>query len=290
MQEQRKVEVQWGPWFNEGWQMFAEKWGVWVVHMLVFFLVVAIPVIPFYAFIFVMAASSQNEAQAAQAAGALMLPVMLVFFLALFLIMAFLLGGTYRTALRQLRGEPISLGDLFSGTDCFGRMLGGILLVGLLSVIGFFLCFFPMFVVAGLVFFTFPLIVDRGMGPLEAIQASVDVTRGNWLMFTCFAFVVQLLSSVGVYACYVGALVSYPLLFTISAIAYRDCFNIQGARRFGPAAPPAPPNYQPSYGDMPPGYTPPPPPSFGTVACPQCQASVSANASFCPRCGKLLRG
>jgi uncharacterized paraquat-inducible protein A len=283
MQQPGKVEVQWGPWISEGWHMFAEQWGVWVVHMLVFFLAATIPAIPFYAVIFITIAASQENPQAT---GALILPLVLVFMLALMLLTAFLFGGTYRTALKQLRGEPISLGDLFSGWDCFGRMLGGLLLVTLLSFAGTLLCFFPAFIVAGLVFFTFPLIVDRGMGPLEAVQASVDVTRGDWLMFTCFAFVVQLIAGVGAFACYVGLLASYPLFFTISVIAYRDCFNVQGARRFGPATPPS---QQPSYGDAPPGYTPPPPPSFGTTACPQCQATVSANASFCPRCGQLLR-
>jgi hypothetical protein len=283
MQQPRKVEVQWGPWIGEGWHMFAEQWGVWVVHMLVFFLAMLAPVVPIYLVIFGVAVAARDNPQAANV---IILPLMLVLMLAVFLLAAFLTGGAYRTALKQLRGEPISLGDLFSGADCFGRLFAGMLLVTLLSFVGTLLCFFPAFIVAGLVFFTFPLIVDRGMGPLEAVQASVDVTRGDWLMFTCFAFVVQLIAGVGAFACYVGLLASYPLLFTISAVAYRDCFNVQGARRFGPAAQPS---QQPSYGDMPPGYTPPPPPSFGTVACPHCEATVSANASFCPRCGKLLR-
>jgi uncharacterized paraquat-inducible protein A len=150
-----------------------------------------------------------------------------------------------------------------------------------LAAIGAMLCVIPAFIVAGLFFFTLPLIVERDLGVFEAMRASSDVTKRNLLMFTLFAFVVQLIASAGSYACYIGLLATWPLMFTITAVAYRDCFGMEGARSFlqTPSASPT----QIDYGAPSAVYTPPPPQE--SRVCPNCQTTFPATAQFCPRCG-----
>jgi hypothetical protein len=287
MQQPGKVEVQWEPWISEGWHMFAERWQVWVLHTLIFIAAMAVVVVPLYVMVFVAAINA--EAQGSTEPPPALILLYLILYPYFFIIGSFFAAGGYHTAMKQLRGEPISVGDLFGGGRYLLRMMGVSLLFGIVMMLGFVACIIPGFLVMGMWFLALPLAVGHNLGPVEALSASFAVTRTNLLMFTLFAFVIYLIAGAGAYACGVGALVTYPLWFTITTIAYRDCFGVPGARRFGAATPSAAPGYNPSYGDAPPGYTPPPPPSFGTVACPQCQAMVSANASFCPRCGKLLR-
>ena len=74
--------------------------------------------------------------------------------------------------------------------------------------------------------FTIPLIIERRIGIGEAISASYDATKSNWFMFVLFVLVLGILASLGAFACYVGMVVSYPLYFTMTAIAYRDVFGV----------------------------------------------------------------
>jgi len=266
--------VRWGDWISEGWRMFAEQWQAWVVHMLVYFLILLIPMAPFYAAIIALnLTAARGQEPQPPVALFLLVPVLI---LVLLLASAYLMGGSYYSAFKQLRGERIELRDLFSGGRYFPRMVGALLLIGVLGILGAMLCVIPAFIVGGLFFFTLPLIVDRNLGVLEAMRASRELTQQNLFMFTLFAFVVSLLSSLGAYACYVGLLVSYPLLFTITVVAYRDCFGVPGARSFALPTPPPPPNYGA------------PPPQWPAV-CPNCQAAVPANAAFCARCGGRVR-
>lgn len=287
MQQPAKFEVRWGSWFSEGWQMFAERWGVWVVDMLILIAAFAVVVVPLYVALIVSAVNTQGQPSSEPPTGIILLFYM-VFYPYALLVSSFFAAGCYNTAMKQLRGEPISVGDLFGGGHHFLRMIGLTVMFGIVTGIGFVLCLFPGFLVMGMWFFAFPLVVGHNLGPIEAVSASFAVTRTNLLRFAAFASVVYLLAGAGAYACGIGAVVTYPLLFTITTVAYRDCFGVEGARRFGPAPPPVP-GYTPSYGDTRPGDTPPPPLAFGTATCPQCQSTVSANASFCPRCGGILR-
>jgi hypothetical protein len=215
----------------------------------------------------------------------------------LLLVGPFFAAGGYHTALKQLRGETIRVADLFGGIRYYPRMLVLTFLTGIATSIGCAMFVVPAFILGGMWLFAPLLVVERGLGPIEALGESFRVTRANLLMFILFAFVMGLLAMAGGWACWVGMLVTYPLWFTTLVVAYRDCFGVAGARRFSQTAPPPPPNYNPSYGQgygAPPNYPPQlpqtPPQTYGTVTCPHCQSTVSANAAFCPRCGGSVRG
>lgn len=235
----QQATVRW-EWIGEGWNLFTQRWMAWVVQILVFVLAILILMIPFYVIIFAgsMAASSMEHPEAPSA---LMLLLMLLLVPLMLALSAFLLAGAYKSAMKQLRGEPFSVGDLFSGADCFVRVLGVVLVIAILGSIGAMLCIIPAFIVQGLCFFAIPLVVERGMGPIAAIQASIEATKKDWLMFTAFAFVVQLIAGAGAILCYVGLLATYPLFFLITSVAYRDVFGVAGASSPQTYSPPPPP-------------------------------------------------
>jgi uncharacterized membrane protein len=304
MQPDTAPNVRWGEWISEGWQMFAERWQVWVTQMLILFVVFAIPIVPIYA-ISISAQIAAAQTGQPPEPPAMLIPVIFVAAPLLLLGVAFLWAGLWRTALKQLRGEPIAVKDLFSGGDIFLRVVGAILALAFLGMLGAILCIFPAFIVAGLFYFTLPLIVDRNMDISSALSASYEATKKNWFMFTLFAFVVSLLASLGQFACYVGLLVSYPLQFTISAIAYRDTFGVPGARRFGPGSLSTPTSYAGQSWPASAQTPPPPQPFFASPPpvqpqseheqqqpanqCPQCGAALTRTANFCNFCGARLQ-
>ncbi len=288
MQEQAVANVRWGEWIGEGWQMFVEKWRVWVVQMLVVFVAFAIPVVPFY-LVLVTSQLAAAEGGAPPEMPPLFLPLMLIIVVVSLFGGAFFWSGLYKTAFKQLRGEAVSIGDLFSGGDIFLRVLGAFFAIGILAMLGAILCIFPAFIVAGLVWFTIPLIVDRNLSIGEALTTSYEMTKGNWFMFTLFAFVVSLLAGMGQFACYVGLLVTYPLQFTITTIAYRDVFGVAGARSFASNKPEYPTNYAPpSFPPPTPQFAPSPQPEPTTSICSNCGTTIQRAARFCSKCGSPI--
>ena len=286
------TQVRFGDWIGEGWRMFTEQWKGWVTISLGFFGAVVVPIGAFIVVMYVLMFATMSTQASRSAQPELPVMTLIFFYLGLFSLIivlmplaVFVMGGAYRAAFKQLRGGRVEFRDLFSARDCYGRLLGATLIHFVLAAIGALLCVIPSFIVAGLMFFTLPLIVERNLGVFEAMRASRDVTRPNLLMFTLFAFVVQLIASAGSYACYIGLLATWPLMFTISAVAYRDCFGVSGARSFLPAAP----SPQTGYGSPPAIYTPAPPapsaPAAQAIVCTNCQTSLPATAQFCPRCG-----
>jgi hypothetical protein len=277
--------------------MFAARWQVWVLQILILFLVFVIPLAPFYAWAVGAEIASAQTGRPPEPP-AMLIPVALIGAPLMLLVAAFLWGGLWKTAIKQLRGESISVGDLFSGGDVFPRMIGAFLAIGIMATLGALLCFFPAFVVIGLFFFTIPLIVDQNLDVSSALSASFEATKKNWLMFTLFAFVVAILASLGQFACYIGLLATYPLQFTIATIAYRDVFGVPGARSFASTQVSTPTSYAgQSWPVQPPPPQPSPPqpvfsrpqPEQPVIRCPQCGATLTRTANFCNFCGARLQ-
>jgi zinc ribbon protein len=285
--ENTEVQVRFGDWISEGWTMFTRQWKGWVTIATGFFVSVVVPVGAFVVFMYVSLIAT-SMAQPRTRSAPPQMPVMwfLLFYGGLFALILVLLpltvlmmGGAYRAAFKQLRGGRVEFRDLFSARDCYWRLLGATLIHSVLSFLGALVCVIPAFIVMGMLFFTLPLIVERDLGVFEAMRASKDLTQRKLLMFILFAFVVQLIASAGSYACYVGLLATWPLMFTITAVAYRDCFGLSGAQSFLPAAS----SSQTGYAAPPAVYaTPIEPPA---QVCPNCQTSLPPTALFCPRCG-----
>lgn len=161
-------------------------------------------------------------------------PVVLLF------IQAPLVAGFVVVALAQLKGKDWSFGDFFSGFQWYGPLLANNLLGGLLTLA----CFLPtigafvavalgggkndvLMLVAiavgvvnyiGVIYvwlralsFNVPLIIDRNVGPIEAIQLNWELSRGHALGIFGVLFLIGLIGMVGAFACGIGLLFTMPL-------------------------------------------------------------------------------
>ncbi len=126
-------------------------------------------------------------------------------------------GGQYRMALKQMRGEPIAVGDLFSVTDIIGPIAITALLIGVFTMIGAIACIVGAYVVAGLIILALPLVIDRRVKPIEAIKQSYEALKGEWVMATVYYFVVALVAGL------LGP-ITLPLLPICVALLYREVF------------------------------------------------------------------
>jgi len=256
----KKTIVRFGDWISGGWNLFTAQWQVWSLMGLVFFLPIMVVIGGGYAFFIwrvIDAGSSQvnpTDFFVTFGGGLALLLVLVLFWI------SFIGAGMYRAAFRQLDGNKIEFSDIWSGGDLIGKMAITLVLVGLLTLVGALLCYFPALIVGGVLYFAQPLVVRKGLSPTEALRASYELASQDWLMFTLFAFVVGLIAQIGVYACYIGIIFSLPLAYTISAFAYRDCFEPGSVAATGE-----------------PGLT--------AKICRSCGHPMSVQSNFCEHCG-----
>lgn len=255
MQQPTRSEVRW-EWIGQGWELFTAQWQNWVVVALVAFVIIAVIGGPLY---FLMIGSSilaganhgGDEALRSMAKGASFL-VQVCFTLILSAVGMVLNGGLYRCALKQLRGGQVSVGDFFSVFDSIVPLVITGVIVSILETIGSYMCIIPGIIVSGLLMFAIPAVVDRNIGPGEALRISFDATKSNWIMFAVFGLVMRILMGLGALACCVGLLATIPLFVLTISIAYRDTLGLPGAYNPDSYSPPPPPNFG--------GFEPPPPP------------------------------
>lgn len=173
-----------------------------------------------------------------------MMPMILLMSLVGVLINALLGAGLFRMATKQVRGQAISVSDLFDFGDVAVQAIVASILLAIILDIGCMLCFLPGLVLSGLLMFTFPLIVDQKMSAIDAISASIDALKSQWLMATLFAIVVGIIYMVGAMLCGIGALVTAPIALLSITVLYRNFFISQstppgsGLAPFEPAIPP----------------------------------------------------
>ena len=182
---------------------------------------------------------------------------------------AVFLGGLYRMALMQRRGEPISALGLFSAfPQAMPLLMVGVVapaVVGLVGGLGAWLLhlflppttavsivnavvWLPDIVLEALLMFAPLLVVDTGKDAADALLGSVRLLKGQWLMGVLFYFVAALVSGLGFLLCGVGMLATYPVFLIGIAVGYLALTQ----------PPPAYPAQYP-YAAPPPGVWPPPP-------------------------------
>ncbi len=134
------------------------------------------------------------------------------------------LGGMFRIACRHLRGLRAGVENLFSVVDVLPQLLFASVLYGLATFLGFCVLVIPGFIVAGLLMFTFPLIVDAGLPATDALGQSWNALKSQWLTATFFHLTAGFVAWMGLCLCGVGFLVTAPLYCLSIAVLYRDFF------------------------------------------------------------------
>jgi len=132
--------------------------------------------------------------------------------------------GLIWVTLRHIRGEEVSLADLFRGFDCFGNAILAGLVFCLMVGAGLILGVLPGIILGALFCFTFPFIVDQGLPLSEAMAASRKLGSGQVdLLDKCLFFLQALVLGLsGAILLLVGLVITWPLLWAVVAVAYDD--------------------------------------------------------------------
>ncbi|HWZ95835.1 MAG TPA: hypothetical protein VNW30_11625 [Opitutaceae bacterium] len=142
-------------------------------------------------------------------------------------------AGMYRYTLKLLHGEPAAVTDLFAG---FSEAPGALMLAGI--AIAFFIMTFAMLLSAGFLFcivpilyfgiawtFTYPLILEKKLAFVPAMEVSRRVITRNWWRMLILMVAAALLSLIGITALFIGLILTLPISLCVLACAYDSLFN-----------------------------------------------------------------
>ncbi len=130
------------------------------------------------------------------------------------------MGLTYIT-LAVYDKKSVGYGDWFAPMSLFFKYLAATILVMIAVVLGLILFIIPGIILGiGLMFTTY-LIIDKNLGPIDAMKKSWHISKGyKWKLFL-FTIVTIIVNILGALALLVGLLVTIPVTFMATIHIYR---------------------------------------------------------------------
>jgi uncharacterized membrane protein len=138
----------------------------------------------------------------------------------LFVVLQVVGAGIIRGALGITEGRPFQVSEMFK-TEGIGPVIVASLIVGVLTGVGYILCYLPGIAIAFATSYTLFFVIDQKLSPVDAIKASFDLVKNNLANTVVWYIVGGLVAVAGAIACGVGLLVTVPLVIIGSAYTYK---------------------------------------------------------------------
>lgn len=136
-------------------------------------------------------------------------------------------AGLFYTAVRWVGDRSISLKHLFSGLPKIISIFFALLFMLLMVISGTVLLVFPGIYLAVGYLLTLPLIIDRGMHPWQAMEASRKAIHKVWWQVFGILIVMSLIINVSAIPCGIGLIWTLPMQLTVIGVIYRVLFGVK---------------------------------------------------------------
>ena len=130
--------------------------------------------------------------------------------------------GLIKIALSFCDEKKPRLVTLFKARGCFWRYVGVTILYILIMYGGFILLIFPGVIWAIKFKLCQYFVIDKGLGPIQALKASARTTKGVKLELFGFWIMCILINLAGLACLVVGIFAAYPTVIVASALVYRQ--------------------------------------------------------------------
>lgn len=129
--------------------------------------------------------------------------------------------GMIKIALNIVDRKKADIKDLYQNYPMFLNFFLSALMYGILVVVGFILLIVPgIYLAVRYQFYSF-ILVDKKLGPIEALRAAGKLTQGRWMQIFLFDLLLIGLNILGAIALGVGLLLTIPTSFFAAAYLYR---------------------------------------------------------------------
>jgi uncharacterized membrane protein len=151
--------------------------------------------------------------------------------------------GLIKIALSFCDEQKPPFATLFDAWDCFWRYVVAAVLYSLIVLAGIILLIVPGIVWAVKFSLCYYFVIDKGLGPIQALKASSRTTMGvKWQLFG-FGLLCGLINLLGLLCLVVGMFATYPTVLVASVLVYRQLLaQTPGLAEFGIVVPSAEPD------------------------------------------------
>jgi uncharacterized membrane protein len=143
--------------------------------------------------------------------------VLMIFYIA---VMILLMGGLINVALKIVRQEEFSFSDLFGMSRRILNLLAALILYGLAVGLGSLFLIVPGIILGIKLQYSPYFIVDKNMGPIEALKASWSVTRDVKLKLFLFWLLCGFVHFIGMLALGVGVIPASMVTMIANTFVY----------------------------------------------------------------------
>jgi len=152
-------------------------------------------------------------------------PLLLILSLIDIIVRTIITMGLIKISLKFCDNEKAKISDLFSSYPLFFKYLIGSILYVLIILGGLILLIVPGIIWAIQFQFFGYLIIDKGLGPIEALKKSSKITKdAKWNLFL-FGILLVLINILGALALLVGLFVTIPTTMIANAFVYRKLLS-----------------------------------------------------------------
>jgi len=212
--------------FSYGWDKFTKNVGPIILGSLAWAVGIGILIGIFYAVI-ISGAAAASSLDSGGGFLALGFGSMVLFLGVSLLLGMFFQAAATNVGLVATTGRSVTVGDFFSVPN-FSKALLTALLVGLATGVSAIVVVGPL-VVGFFGIFALHFAIDKGLGAVDAIKASIDVALKNAGQVALLMLLVYVANSVGSALCGVGLIVSMPVAMIATAYCYRRVVGQQPA-------------------------------------------------------------
>jgi hypothetical protein len=208
---------------GEAFEIVKRDWLQWSLFGFIGFLgIMAVNVLgQILSFPLTVASSNGGDAAAVGAALAAF-PISIATTVLQYGIYGLIYGGFALMTAKAIRGETVDLSEGLKAFNTFGPLFLVGLLQGLAVVVGLVACCIGAIFAAGLVAAAPSIVIFERLSPVDAFKKSIEMAKPFWLMAGLFAFVVQLLSGLGVILCCIGICFTIAIAGCCFTLMYRD--------------------------------------------------------------------
>jgi hypothetical protein len=143
-----------------------------------------------------------------------------------------LVGGLQYLFIRRIRGDAVTVGDLFAPFNNANAVIH-LALAGLLAAVfvslGMLALIVPGVYLAVCYTFALPLVLDKQLEFWPAMEVSRRVVHRHWWTIFGVVLVSAVIALLGAIALFVGLVITVPIAFAAQMCAYEDLFGAQSA-------------------------------------------------------------
>lgn len=135
--------------------------------------------------------------------------------------------GMMMVMLKHTVGVKAQVGEIFKHFDKTIPLFITYILMVIAVLIGFLLFIIPGIYLAVALWMSFFLVVEKDMGPIEALNTSRKAISKKWFSMFGFMIVSSIVMMLGALALGIGLIWTVPLVSLAYAYAYRDMFGVE---------------------------------------------------------------